>query len=250
MLVDAHAHLHMYDAGEIEEVVAELKADQIRVIAVSMDPETFAATRAVAAHSDWIVPAFGIHPELAPAHVDELSTTADLAQAAACIGEIGLDHRFVTDASAYPSQEIVFDHLLAVAADQGKIVNLHTAGAEHQVADRLAHFGITRAIVHWYSGPGDAFDRLLDLGCHFTFGPEVGRSAHIAELAARTPADRLLTETDSPGGPEWLGLGRGRPSLVRSVVADLARIRGASQDEITSLVAANLDRLLPSPAAG
>lgn len=250
MLVDAHAHLHMYDAREIEEVVAELEADQIRVIAVSMDPETFAATRAVAARSARIIPAFGIHPELAPAHVDGLSAMAELAQSAPCIGEIGLDRRFVTDTSAYPSQEIVFDHLLAVAADQDKVVNLHTAGAEHQVADRLAHFGITRAIVHWYAGPGDAFDRLLDLGCHFTFGPEVGRSTHIAELAARTPADRLLTETDSPGGPEWLGLGRSRPSLVRSVVTDLARIRGTGQDEITSLVSANLDRLLPSTSAG
>lgn len=250
MLVDAHAHLHMYDTREIEEVVGELEADQIRVIAVSMDPESFATTRAMAARSDRIIPAFGIHPELAPAHVDGLSTMTELAQSAPCIGEIGLDHRFVTDTSAHASQEIVFDHFLSIASAQEKVVNLHTAGAEHQVADRLAHFGITRAIVHWYSGPSDAFDRLLDLGCHFTFGPETGLSAHIAELAARTPADRLLTETDSPGGPEWLGLGRSRPSLVRSVVADLARIRGTSQDEITSLVAANLDRLLPSPSEG
>lgn len=244
MLVDAHAHLHMYRDEEVGDALAELDSLDIRTMAVSMDPETYDATIALAARTDRIVPAFGIHPERAPDYVHRLDEVTEMATNSHCIGEIGLDHRFVTDARAYAPQKVVFDHLLALSADQDKVVNLHTAGAEHQVADRLDHFGISRALVHWYSGPLDAFERLLGLGCYFTFGPEVGSSDHIAGMARMTPPDRLLTETDNPGGPEWLGLGRGRPALIRSVVSDLARVRGTTEDQLTAQVAANFENLM------
>jgi TatD DNase family protein len=243
MLVDAHAHLHMYGKDELDEVLAELESMEIRTMAVSMDLESFEATAACAARSNRIIPAFGIHPERAPDYVDRLDEVAEAATRSPCIGEIGLDHRFVTDESAYDPQRVVFDHLLTLAANQDKVVNLHTAGAEHEVADRIARFGISRAIVHWYSGPRDAFEHLLELGCYFTFGPEVGSSDHIAALARLAPMDRLLTETDNPGGPEWLGLGRGRPSLIRRVVADLARARGTTEPQLTAQVAANFEHL-------
>lgn len=244
MLIDAHAHLHMYREEEVDDVLAELDALDIRTMAVSIDLETFEATAALAARTDRVVPAFGIHPEQAPDYLHRLDEVTEGAGRSPYIGEIGLDHRFVTDESAYGPQKVVFDHLLALSADQDKVVNLHTAGAEHEVADRLAHFGITRAIVHWYSGPLDAFERLLDLGCYFTFGPEIGSSDHIAGLARMTPLERLLTETDNPGGPEWLGLGRGRPALIRSVISDLARVRGSPKDQLTSQVAANFEDLM------
>lgn len=243
MLIDAHTHLHMYGNDELDEVLAEFERMEIRAMAVSMDLETFEATAACAARSNRIVPAFGIHPERAPDHVDRLEEVAQAASRSPCIGEIGLDHRFVTDERAYGPQRVVFDYLLALAADQDKVVNLHTAGAEHEVADRVAHFGISRAIVHWYSGPTAAFERLLDLGCYFSFGPELGSSDHIAALARLTPMDRLLTETDNPGGPEWLGLGRGRPALIRRVVADLARARGTTEAQLTAQIAANFEHL-------
>jgi TatD DNase family protein len=243
MLVDAHAHLHMYREEEVGDVLAELDVLDIRTMAVSMDLETYDATTALAARTDRILPAFGVHPEHAPDYVNRLDEVTEAAGRTPYLGEIGLDHRFVTDERAYAPQRVVFDHLLALAADQDKVVNLHTAGAEHEVADRLAHFGVSRAIVHWYSGPLDAFERLLDLGCYFTFGPEVGSSDHIAGLARVTPPKRLLTETDNPGGPEWLGLGRGRPALIRSVVSVLARVRATTEDQLTSQVAANFERL-------
>jgi TatD DNase family protein len=244
VLIDAHTHLHMYGDDEMDDVLAELESMEIRTMAVSMDLETFEVTVACAARSNRIVPAFGIHPERAPDYAHRLDDVTDAAGRSPCIGEIGLDHRFVTDESAYAPQRVVFDHLLALSADQDKVVNLHTAGAEHEVADRIAHFGISRAIVHWYSGPRDAFERLLELGCYFSFGPEVGSSDHIASLARLTPAHRLLTETDSPGGPDWLGFGRGRPSLIRTVVADLARIRETSEQELASRVAYNFAGLV------
>ena len=243
MLVDAHAHLHLYSPPELPAVLGELDALGAHTMAVSVDPDSYRATRALAGGREAIVPAFGVHPEEAPRFVDRLHLLTE-ASAAPAIGEVGLDRRWVTAPDAHRAQRVVFDHLLAVAAEGDKVVNLHTAGAEHDVAAALATHGNRRAIVHWYSGPFDAFERLVELGCYFTFGPQTFLSGHIAELARRTPSDRLLTETDNPGGPEWLGLGRGRPGLLPRIVAELARLLSVEEDALTAQIYGNYRRVL------
>lgn len=244
MLVDAHAHLHLYSPRELPAVLGELDELGVYTMAVSVDPDSYRATRALAGGRETIVPAFGVHPEEAPRFFDRLHLLTEAAVQAPGIGEIGLDRRWVADPDAHRAQHIVFDHLLAVAAEGDKVVNLHTAGAEHDVAGALATHGARRAIVHWYSGPFDAFERLVELGCYFTFGPQTFLSGHIAELARRTPSDRLLTETDNPGGPEWLGLGRGRPSLLPRVVAELARLLTVEEEALIAQIASNYRRVL------
>jgi len=103
------------------------------------------------------------------------------------VGEIGLDHYFVKDPSLYPAQREVFDFLLDAATRLGKAVNVHTKGAEREVAECMAACRGARVVVHWYSGPKAEMDRLLDLGAYFTVGVAVLRSRGIQEIARRIP---------------------------------------------------------------
>lgn len=243
MLLDAHTHLDMYDAAALDAAIREIEQHRILTVAVAMDPASYARTQAIAARSDLIIPTFGVHPWEAPQWADRLDALDPLIATSRMLGEIGLDYHWVEDASAYPAQRRVFEHFLAAARDRDAIVNLHTKGAEAEVCALLRAYRVRRAIVHWYSGPLDVLDDLLALGATFTVGVEVCHSDAIRAVAARIPPDRLLTETDNPGGLEWLTGERGMPRHVLDVVGALAALHGTDADAIQAQVWANWARL-------
>jgi TatD DNase family protein len=160
------------------------------------------------------------------------------------LGEIGLDHRFVEDESQYPAQAEVFEFLLSEASRGDRSVNLHTTGAEQEVLEALDRHGIERVIVHWYSGPLNILEALVERGSYFAMGIGVAHHEHVRDLAAAIPADRLLTETDNPGGPEWLTGTRGMPGLLQDAVRALAEVRGTTAEEVEATVERNFRRFV------
>jgi TatD DNase family protein len=238
MRIDAHLHLDLY-GEKAADALAEIAEHRIFSISVALDPTTYQATKRLAADCPFVLPAFGIHPGLAPRHVEKLDQLAPLVSETPLIGEIGLDHHFVKDAAAYPAQMRVLEFFLDAARDEDKVVNLHTKGAEHEIALALRRFETRRAIVHWYSGPMDAFRELANLGAYFTVGVEVLRSDAIREIARAIPADRLLTETDNPFALGRQAGGPGRPGLLLDVLAELGRLLGISAASVETRVHEN-----------
>lgn len=129
-------------------------------------------------------------------------------------GEIGLDYRVVTDANLCPAQRRVFEWFLDLARAQDKMISVHRVGAEQETADLLGRYEGVRAIIHWYSEPLDVLDQMIEAGLMFSVGVEILHSDHIRDVAAAIPADKLLAETDNPGGPRWLTGDTGYPSLI------------------------------------
>ena len=247
MLIDAHTHLDRYDLvgqGAVDAALAEIKRHQILTISNSMDPGSYRRNLEIAARSDLVLPLFGVHPWNAPAWAHCLEDLRAPAEASPMLGEVGLDFFFVRDADAYPAQRQVLEFFLAVAGDQDKIVHLHTKGAEEEVLLLLDRYQIRRAIVHWYSGPLDVLRELIARGFYFTAGLEVAHSDHVRAIARQIPLDRLLTETDNPGGPKGYLGGPGMPLLIEQVVVGLAEARGAGPGAIRRAVQENLLRLL------
>lgn len=243
-LIDAHAHLDKYGDDALDAVLHALDELDALTFAVSVDPESYRRTTEIAVRSRRVVPCFGIHPSEAPRFVASLDTLAPLVSLTPMIGEIGLDHRFVTEPGEYPAQREVFAYFLEAARVQAKIVNVHCSGAERATAEMLADHGIERAIIHWYSGSLHDLGALVATGASFTVGVEILRSDHIRGVAAAIPDDRLLTETDNPGGHRWLTGETGEPDLLTEVVAELARVRGIPPEAVRSLVRENTARLI------
>ena len=185
---------------------------------------------------EWVLPIFGVHPWMAPEYVTRLEDLSTAIEQSPMLGEIGLDHHFVNDVSQYPAQLAVFEFLLAAAHEQGKTINLHTKGAETEVLHLLERHDIQRAIVHWYSGPLDVCQGLLARGAYFTIGAEVLFSEHIRTIARELPSDRVLTETDNPGGPKSLTGRPGMPVLIRDVIQALADLRQTTAEAIVHCV--------------
>lgn len=244
MLVDAHSHLDKYADDDLSAVLAALEEQRILTFSVSVDPPSFVAAEAIADCSDRVVATFGVHPWQAPEWVDRLDELDPLIERSPMIGEIGLDHRFVEDAGLYGAQRTVFCHFLERAGQQGKVVNVHCAGAENETLELLTDFGCPRGIIHWYSGPLDVLERMITAGYLFTVGVEVLVSDHIRRVAERIPAEQLLTETDNPGGLRWLTGEMGMPEHLTEVVAEIARLKDASAEWVESTVHDNMRRLI------
>jgi len=243
MLIDVHAHLDHY-GDTLDRALAEIEADRILTVAVGMDPASSRMARNIAERSSLVIPALGVHPWNAPSYARRLEEIIPLIPLFPMIGEIGLDFHFVEDRSTYPAQRDVFNFFLSAAREHELIVNLHTKGAEREVLDMLVNHGVRRAIVHWYSGPPDLMAGYFDRGFMFTVGVEILASDHIARIAAQIPDDLLLTETDNPGGYEWLTKRQGMPSIITQVVERIAAAKKSAPEAIEELARNNFARLI------
>ena len=242
MLIDAHAHLDGY-GEELDPALGEIEDHRILTIAVSMDLPSYQRNLEIGERCDLVLPSFGVHPKRAPQYADRLRELSNAVVQSPMIGEIGLDFHWVEDSSQYPAQKKVLEYFLAAAREQKKIVNLHTKGAEKEILDLLERYDIQRAIVHWYSGPLDILRALIEYGATFTVGVEVLYARSIQAIARALPMERLLTETDNPGGLKWLRGTIGMPQVIREVVQAIAELKQTTAETITKTVYNNFMRL-------
>jgi TatD DNase family protein len=242
ILVDAHSHLDRY-GDELPSVLVEIAERRILTFSNSMDLPSYERNVEISRSCKLVLPTFGVHPWNAPEYADRLDELRQAIERSPMLGEIGLDYHFVKDRSQYDAQRKVLDFFLAAAAEQDKIITLHTKGAEEEIVRLLDQHRISRAIVHWYSGPLDALQELVERGCYFTVGVELLRSDYIRGVARRIPSDRILTETDNPGGHQWLVGEPGMPNLLDDVIEALSRAKGMTSETIRGLVWTNVAKL-------
>jgi TatD DNase family protein len=243
MLIDAHVHLDKY-GGLLDDALREIEQEQIFTVATAMDAPSYGELKVIAARSLLVLPTFGVHPRRAQQYASRLSDLGPLIEDSPAIGEIGLDFHWEKDASTYPAQRKVLGYFFAAAREQKKFVNLHTKGGEREILDLLVRYDLRRAIIHWYSGPMDILRELIAYGAFFTIGVEVHFSDHIKAIAQGVPDHLLLTETDNPGGLQWLKGELGKPKAIENVIEKVADLRQSTPERIERLVHANFTRLI------
>jgi len=245
MLIDAHVHLDKY-GDLLDQALREIDEQQIFTVATAMDLPSYLELQKIGDRSELILPTFGVHPRRAAEYAERLPELGRYIDMSPAIGEIGLDFHWVRDTTTYPAQRKVLEYFIAAAGEQNKFVNLHTKAGEQEILDLLVKYNVRRAIVHWYSGPLDILNAMIDFGCYFTIGVEVLYSDHIKQIAQAVPDHLLLTETDNPGALKWLEKhdALGMPSAITGVLDALANIRSASSNTIEAIVQSNFARLV------
>ncbi|MFW9877009.1 MAG: TatD family hydrolase [Candidatus Thorarchaeota archaeon] len=246
MLIDTHAHLNLYlykrFGSEIKSIIKEIEQNKILTISNSMDITSYRINKKISKSSSYIIPSFGIHPWTANKYVNKIGLIKKMINKNNMIGEIGLDFFFIKDKNKYPGQRKIFKLFLSECKD--KIISIHTKGAELEVLDLLEEFGNTRVIIHWYQGDINILKKMIKLGCYFTIGPEIHISDHIKKIAKIIPNNRLLTETDNPGGTNSLFGKKGSPILIKEVVTELSNVKGKTAEEIEKQVQMNFSELI------
>ncbi|MGC9335675.1 MAG: TatD family hydrolase, partial [Anaerolineae bacterium] len=228
----------------LESALVEIAQHRILTVSNSMDLPSYQRNLQISKQCSLVLPTFGVHPWNAPQYADRLEDLSEAIEQSPMLGEIGLDHYFVQDTSAYPAQRKVLEFFLGAAKEQGNIAMLHTKGAEREVLGLLDQYDLPRVMVHWYSGPLDVLTEMVARGAYFTVGIEVLYSEHIQTIAQAIPSRRLLTETDNPGGPKGFIGEPGMPALIQWVIEGVAKARKTTAESIIQTVQANMLELI------
>ncbi|HEU97641.1 MAG TPA: TatD family deoxyribonuclease [Fervidicoccus fontis] len=192
--VDSHAHAYEYD----EAYISGLK-DSYIIISVSDDLESSKRTLMLAKEHDFLKPCIGIHPwriedanREALKEIEKLLDKMDIP----CIGEVGLDRKFVPQ--TFELQLRVFGTFLTLAKETDAILNLHAAGAWDDVANLVLKHDVTKAIFHWFTGSKETMQKLQEAGFYISFNVAAIIQKKHADLLHFADLRRVLTESDGP----------------------------------------------------
>jgi TatD DNase family protein len=240
-VIDFHCHLDLYPDGL--EVARQTNQRNDFTLVVTTSPRAYHATSRVFGRLPRLHVALGLHPEVAEAKVAELDALVAGIREARFVGEIGLDgslpHR-----KSLPVQERIFKAALGECARQGgRVMSIHSRGAEQNVVRLIALAGpVGVPVLHWFSGALGTLEDACKLGCWFSVGPAMLAGEKGRRLAARMPMDRVLPETDGPFAK--IGSAPLMPWQAMDISHTLSELWGVDLQHARAQLSANLERLL------
>ena len=262
-LIDSHCHVNADRfADDAERVLGAARLAGVeRVLIPGWNVASSQRALELAERVPWVDVGVGVHPHDA-AKVDDDGWRAIEDRArndrVLAIGETGLDYDRVF--SPIADQLINLRRNLRLAAELGKPAILHCRSgtgrrdAQDALLGELSAMGQGRppVVVHSFSGPLDYAQAMLDLGAAISFSGLVFRKGEeaSADVAAVTPDEHLLVETDSPFlAPPGAPRGRNEPEYVRITAAWVAERRATTVDALGNALVVAYDRTFPRSAA-
>ena len=223
------------------------------VITGSSDASNRRAAELAAAAPGFLSATAGVHPH----HASDYTSRSDAQirdlcarDAVVAVGECGLD--YFRNFSPREDQLAAFRHQLTIAIDLQLPVFLHQRDAHDdfvaEIAPRISE--LTRAVAHCFTGDKPMLEAYLDLGLYIGITGWIcdeRRGAHLHDIVAMIPDDRLLIETDSPyllprsirPRPKSR---RNEPMHLVEVLATLASARGQSEEHVAAITTDNARR--------
>ena len=246
MFADVHCHLDGETYGDIAALIERCLSKGVgRIITVGFDLPSSEQARRYAEEFDCVYFTAGFHPtELKDYCEGDLERIAALCRHEKCValGEIGLDYHY--DDTDRGRQREAFLAQLSLAAELSLPVQIHSRDcAEDMLGILKGNKSLLKggALMHCYSHSVEIAEELMKLGLYFSFGGASTwkgskRAKRVIEML---PAERLLTETDSPYMPpaSLYGTFPNTPASIPEIAAGIAAVKGmpVGQCEETAL---------------
>lgn len=248
MYVDVHAHFA--DEGYVfPDEWEKIAAAGVTLVILAGDTVAHSAAHAEFAerHAGALFAA-GVHPSESETFCEEdVAALRALCSRERCaaVGEIGLDYHWDTPPRGV--QRAVFSRQLELADELGLPVQIHSRDC---CADMLAMLRERRALLsrgflmHCYSHGAANLEAFAELGAYFSFGGVAcfRNAKNVWESVAACPADRILSETDSPYLSPFRGE-KNTPANIPVIVAKLAEIRGEDKTALVARIRGNAETL-------
>ena len=254
MLFDTHAHYddESFDADRDAVLTALPEQGVGLILNPGCDVESSRKAVRYAAAYPHVYAAVGIHPEnCGGCTAGDLDAIRALAQQpkTVAIGEIGLDYYWAENPPRELQQQVLRDQL-ALARELALPVIIHDREAHADTLAIVREFPGVTGVFHCFSGSPEMARELLKMGWYLGFdGPVTYKNARRApEVAAVTPLDRMLIETDSPYMTPVPYRGRRNDSgYVHLVAEKLAEWKGVTPEEMARVTTENGKRLFRIP---
>jgi hydrolase, tatD family len=254
MLFDTHAHYddESFDADRDAVLTALPEQGVGLILNPGCDVESSRKAVRYAAAYPHVYAAVGIHPEncggCTAGDLDAIRALAQLPKTVA-IGEIGLDYYWAENPPRDFQQQVLRQQL-ALARELALPVIIHDREAHADTLAIVREFPGVTGVFHCFSGSPEMARELLKMGWYLGFdGPVTYKNARRApEVAAVTPLDRMLIETDSPYMTPVPYRGRRNDSgYVHLVAEKLAEWKGVTPEEMARVTTENGKRLFRIP---
>ncbi len=242
-LFDSHSHINApeFDIDRDAVLLRMRQAGLVGAVVVGCDrPEIDSLKQLVAAHPDFLLGAWALHPEYedrAEVSTDEIIAVCDDPLIGA-VGETGLDYHWCKGDLSWQKQRFV-RHIQA-ACELNKPIIVHAREAESDALDILAANNAAKVgfVLHCYGGDLDTALRCIDLGGFIsvtgvvTFKNALG----LQEVVRALPLDRLMIETDCPYMAPVPHRGhRNEPTYVEYVARKIAELKQIDYETVATV---------------
>ncbi|MGW8396842.1 TatD family hydrolase [Streptomyces lydicus] len=178
------------------------------------------------------------------AALDEIDALAALPHVRG-VGETGLDY-FRTGPDGMAAQERSFRAHIEIAKRHDKALVIHDREAHDDVLRILREEGAPeRTVFHCYSGDAAMAEICAAAGYFMSFAGNVTfkNAQPLRDALAVAPAELVLVETDAPFLTPAPYRGRANaPYLIPVTLRAMAEVKGLTEDELATAVAANTAR--------
>ena len=251
MIFDTHAH---YDDKQFdqdrEELLASMKDNGIgTIVDVGSNMETSTWIVEAVTRYPMMYGAVGVHPsdtaELKESDIDTLKKYAAMDRILA-IGEIGLDYYW--DEPERSIQKKWFEAQIELARDVKLPIIIHSRDAAKDTYDimKALHAEEIGGVVHCFSYSKEMARQFLDMGFYIGIGGVVTfkNAKTLKEVAAYTPLDRIVLETDCPYlAPVPFRGKRNNSAYIDYVAQEIADLKGISKEEVIAVTEENARKL-------
>lgn len=252
-LIDIGANLtHDSFAEDLDAVLQRADAAGVHrlVVTGSSDQGNIDAAELADTHPGRLYATAGVHPHHAAEYTgasDELIRSLLLRDSVVAVGECGLD--YYRNFSPREAQLEAFRSQLDIAMDTGMPVFLHQRDAHDDFVAVLepALPKLSRAVAHCFTGEGESLREYLQMGLWIGITGWIcdeRRGAHLLDIVADIPDERLLIETDAPYLlPRSLApkppSRRNEPAYLTEVLRVVAEARGQSEAHVARITTQN-----------
>jgi len=239
MYFESHAHYddEKFDGDRFELLDKLNNAGIDYIINVGADMDSSLKSIELSKKYPYIYAAVGIHPHDAENMKDDDIYTLEKYcenKKVVAVGEIGLDYYY--DFSPREKQRQCFEKQLRLARKVDKPVIIHSRQAAQECFDIIKSSGVTRGVIHAFSGSLQMAKDYINMGFLIGVGGIVTfkDSKKLKEVVENIPIDKILIETDSPYLSPVPNRGkRNNSQNLIYIVKEIAHIKQINEDFVS-----------------
>lgn len=162
------------------------------------------------------------------------------------IGEVGLDHYWVTEPNKRVWQLDRFKDWIMLASELELPLTVHSRSAGYESLETIKSADVERVLMHAYDGKVGHAMQAAESGILFSIPASVVHSDQKQKLARRLPIENLVLETDSPVLSPIRGQ-RNEPANLKYALLKISDLKQMDVDSVAEITSRNAKRLFDLP---
>ncbi|MFO7794407.1 MAG: TatD family hydrolase [Candidatus Nanohaloarchaea archaeon] len=236
-MIDGHCHLQFEQFDEDrEQLISKIEEKLDLAIIAGTDLKDNREAKNISESSEELIYCQGAHPLFDHPDLEEIKEQINENEPAA-IGEIGLDHNYITADEERKESEEIFREMLELAEAEDLNVVVHSRNAERKAFKIVQEYDV-KGFFHCFNGRPELVEEIISEGHLIGVTGQVLHSTRVKNIVEKVPLESLLTETDSPYLGEY---DRNTPLFVEKVTEEVSEIKDVDVEEVEASVEENVE---------